>query len=485
LTAGAPSAQNPAAAVQQAEMLKRVRRYEDVPLSAGDPRSAVQKLVRDLILDKPAEEILKTFSRQAREVKDEDNIQGINGVRGVLRAQFARQGVPSDTAADIAVSILQLSVEGDGAICCRVRVHEPIGNLGSFYVVKEDDEYRILDSTRHLGAVARHPVELAEAGDMKAARQWLDWARDERPLGGGDDPLAGSAFPRFWTKGAEATVEEVRIAAAVLLGESRSKASEAVALLEEARAGAIGDEQIRLDLALGAAYGITAASEKVLGAAERLLAAHPSSERAFGMLIGALGRLKRWEEVEGAARERLERLPNDVAGLRTLAQVAQRRGDFAEATRLHRQLVEAGKAEAGDYNNMAWQALFDPGATAEALELGQRAERISQSKDAGILHTVACLYAEAGRTTEARQVALQAMEIANMEEPSESFWFVFGRIAEEFGEVEAAKAAYRRAIPEKLEEDPFLPTSELARRRLAGLGDGAGENVCVEAGKPR
>ena len=67
-----------------------------------------------------------------------------------------------------------------------------------------------------------------------------------------------------------------------------------------------------------------------------------------------------------------------------------------------------------------------------------------------------------------REVILQAMEIEAREEPSSDDWYVFGRIAEHYGEIEVAVAAYQKVEP----PDPETAdaTYHLAQRRLGVLG---------------
>ena len=82
---------------------------------------------------------------------------------------------------------------------------------------------------------------------------------------------------------------------------------------------------------------------------------------------------------------------------------------------------------------------------------------------------MASLYADVGKTTEARQVLLQAMDVGGLEEPNEESWYVFGRIAEQFGVHDAATADYRRLkAPEAGDASP-VSTYLLAQRRLKAL----------------
>jgi predicted Zn-dependent protease len=84
----------------------------------------------------------------------------------------------------------------------------------------------------------------------------------------------------------------------------------------------------------------------------------------------------------------------------------------------------------------------------------------------GVLHTLGCIYAELGKTKEAREVLLQAMDSGKFAEPDPNFWYAFGRIAEQAGEDSSARADYARVT--KPEDPVGLPTSSyrLAQMRL-------------------
>ena len=77
------------------------------------------------------------------------------------------------------------------------------------------------------------------------------------------------------------------------------------------------------------------------------------------------------------------------------------------------------------------------------------------------LHTLAAVYAEMGKTTEARQTILQSIELAGKEEPASEDWYVFGRIAENYGEYEAALECYGKV------EAPEIPAQDSTHRLTA------------------
>ena len=87
----------------------------------------------------------------------------------------------------------------------------------------------------------------------------------------------------------------------------------------------------------------------------------------------------------------------------------------------------------------------------------------------GILHTLGCLYAEVGKLKEAREVLVQAMDSANLDDPDSSFWYAFGRVAEQAGERDLALADYARVTIPKNPLDLPGSSYQLAQIHLKAL----------------
>jgi Tfp pilus assembly protein PilF len=85
------------------------------------------------------------------------------------------------------------------------------------------------------------------------------------------------------------------------------------------------------------------------------------------------------------------------------------------------------------------------------------------------MHTLACLYAVQGRTTEARDLLLKAMTIENLAEPNSEVWYGLASIYEQYGVTGAAIDAYRKVEKPEGRIDP-ASTWLLAQARLKALG---------------
>ena len=92
---------------------------------------------------------------------------------------------------------------------------------------------------------------------------------------------------------------------------------------------------------------------------------------------------------------------------------------------------------------------------------------LSKNSNFSILHTLACVYAQAGKTSQAREYLLKAMDAAHMEEPDSAIWLGFALIAEQYGIFNAAGTMYRRVEKAKIE----VPSSNysVAQQHLAQL----------------
>ena len=374
----------------------------------------------------------------------------------------------------MALALMRVEKDGDDTLGMRLRVTlggpQPVKER--FYAVREGGEQRLVGSSQSLVDVALEALRRADAGDLAGARQWLDWAREELAPPGGDDPVAGSPFVRLWQIGQQGSAGEVRRAAAALLIANEKQAATAVPLLEAARREATSaDVRLGCDLALALAALFSDRWADLLALSERLPSPNTSLS-AFRLRRAALVGLERWSDLERLADERLAARPGDPQALGTLAiAAAAGRRDLARSSQIRRQLDAAGHADEEDLNELAWNALFLQEPLDAAIATARRAVDMSQRREAGILHTLAALYAQAGRSAEARETILESLK-AKDGEPKSADWWVFGRLAESYGLPEAAAILYARVERSARagRPEPSQSTWVLAQTRLAQLG---------------
>jgi tetratricopeptide (TPR) repeat protein len=338
------------------------------------------------------------------------------------------------------------------------------------WVVKEEGQYKILDGAENPNSIGLEILERFEKGNTAGARVLLDWVRDEEHLPGGDDPLAGYAFPRMWTKGKEADPGQMKVAAAAILAQTKETAGDSLTILEAARTSAKSDEEkLNVTLALVGAYGHLRAFDKLHTLASELEKQNPGSMRIFLEDEKALRGLSQYKEADALAAEMAKRLPDDLDVSRAFVQNAVARGDYESAHRLEGELVAKGKAESSDLNGFAWHALFTGKVSQEDLDTAIKAAQLNQGNNAPALHTLGCIYAEMGKTKEAREVLIQAMDQLFLDEPNDAYWYAFGRIAEQYGEKEVAAEDYAKLKRPKIEEQIQGSSYALAQLRLQAM----------------
>jgi tetratricopeptide (TPR) repeat protein len=379
-----------------------------------------------------------------------------------------KKDITADFMADLALSAIDIQQDGSEAVGFRLRGRTPGGDSESeftAYVVKEDGAFRLAGADRKPASLALRAFRLAEQNDVASAKHWLDWAR-EHVSGGGDDPVASEPFAALWTRGRDATADEIRLAAAVLLPDTKKSSELALPVLEAARGNASPDTQWRIDQALATAYVSLERWNDVLIVADRLSAKFPDSGQAFRMANGALLKLKRDDEVKKRALARLDKFPGDMTAQQILGEHALTHGNYEEASRYFAGVLERTGAGPSDYNQHAWTAIFAKQDLEAAIEEARRAVARAPESYA-ILNTLAVLYAENGKSSEAREALLQSVEKHEQDELVDADWYVVGRIAENYGINDAALEAYQKI--KKPEQERGGTTWELAQARLVAL----------------
>ena len=472
LEAGA-SGDNAAQTMGLASMLRGAQHHEDVKFqnTPGDLLKRFFLLTMDPDLTQA--KLNEIASRNAVSVmKNQDPEEKKKQIEAgrKLNSQMARQDESLDVTVDIVLQAFDPKAEGNDETGYREKVQIPGGTSMTAFVVKEDGAYKLLDTDDKPNSIALEMLDRIKAGDLQGAKVLLDWLREDQHLAGGDDPLGGPIFPRFWTKGQAADARKMKLAAASILVGTKPTVAQGVALLEDAQRDAVSEhERTNILLALAEGYSLQDNYARLFEVCSALLKQEPESKLAFTESAQALLGLGRYDEAIGLTDERLKLLDGDTDALRMKMVIESTRSNYEAARTLGRKMVDQGKQDAEVLNEIAWFALFtgkvDDADIAAAIKATQLA-----NDNPHILHTLACLYAETGRTKEARDLLIRSMDDLNLDEPDDDYWYAFGRIAEQYGERETAIADYRKL--EKPKELLALPTSsyKLAQTRLKVLG---------------
>jgi tetratricopeptide (TPR) repeat protein len=157
-------------------------------------------------------------------------------------------------------------------------------------------------------------------------------------------------------------------------------------------------KKLNRDVALLSVYNNLGEFEKLNAMAAELAKQYPESKRLFFDRELALRAMDKYSEADALAEEMSKRLPEDTDVSRAFVYTAVAQEDHAAAHTLGEKLVAAGKAEANDLNSIAWNALFTGKVMQEDVDTAIKSAQLSQSRNAGILHTLGCVYAETGKT---------------------------------------------------------------------------------------
>jgi len=456
--------------------LRRTRPHEQIVFADDAAGAAMRFYLLETSPDFTLDQVRSVSSRNGKlALALPDRVDGlIKRARGTFSWK-ARSGLFPDVGIDLSIARAQPKAEGNDQTGYKVSLWSSASYKSAMYVVKEDGRYKVLATLELPTAIGLEALDRLAANDSVGARLLLDWVREDRHFIGGDDPLSGSPVTRLWTKGKQGDDTAIKLAAAALLAESKDTAARSIAILESARNSASDEtEKLNVTLALLVGYYNLEDYGKALAICVELAKQYPESDLVFQYQSFELRVLGRLDEAERLEADRLQRIPGDLVAMRGLVWNANTREDYVAAHGLGEKILEAGKAAPQDLNGIAWSALFTGKVETSDVEDALKATQLSQNNPAE-LHTLGCVYAETGKTKEAREVLLQAMDRLNLDDPDDNYWYAFGRIAEQYGEYETAKNDYLRVTKPKRPIDIHDSSYQLAQIRLKAMGSTAQE----------
>jgi tetratricopeptide (TPR) repeat protein len=442
------------------DAMKRARRFDSALLPEDDPRSVVQRFLVEVTTGEiaSAQELMDPTARRV-----DPSLQRLELVAPSLRAGFPRSGLSPAAASDCIASGGEYTAESDGADGARVRMRARAASY-DYFVRRTQGGWRIVAMDTGPPLLGRVALEHAAAGRVEQARRWLDWARQAWTR----DIPGKPAFASIWTEGQQADAARCRLAAAILAAPVDDDGSARAELMAD-REGADPETRRRIDEAI--ALSLIAAKD-FEGA---VVAARPLAESEIGagtatLALGrALDELHRPAEIVAFLEGRADAGDRPSASReRLLARNLAESGRVAEALTVLRALDARGDARPSDHNSIAWYGLIaeEP---PEALVGDAQAAASGDPPSRAGLHTLAAVLVELGRLREARQTMLRRFEVDGDGEPEPDDWYVLGRLAEEYGEIDAARAAFERTVKDDEHAGDPTATRVLAQRRLDKL----------------
>jgi tetratricopeptide (TPR) repeat protein/transglutaminase-like putative cysteine protease len=469
------------ALARQVEIYRNLHPYDAQATGNLDPQGVVRQMMVDGLSGSVSEaELSRVLAHHAyaTDAEWQKNTKDNEESASSMSAVADRLGLLPQELADLTLGTMKLSCSGNDAHGYRVTMQQPGVRPRSFFVTKEDGVYRVVADQTDTMEVGNEALYLLHQANEVQARSLLDWKRDSVQRGGGDDPLSGPLFARLWTSGESKGATAIKLAAASLLL-YRADISPMLPELERSAAAATGPDKpdaasVHLLMAEGWLYARK--PERARPAIDALLKEYPDSTTVIGLAGEADRQTRTWTAWNALVNSRLAKHPDDHDLLLEKVEAEQADGDFDAAGKTLQTVLNGMQANAADYNNYAWNALFEKQVNDSALQAAQQATTLTNNQDFASLHTLACVYAARGKTTEARQTLLEAMAAADLAEPNSEMWYAFGTIYEQFGATQAAIAAFRKVEKPTGPVNP-VDTWILAQQHLKTLGAEQGANA--------
>ena len=482
LTAGMQGGENAALDARRIELYKSLKTASLAPLPATNPAAPVQLgLIGIMAGTITHDQMVAMVSRHAYSSPaslERDVQKGLARI-GSMHRLAQKSDLSESVLLDLVVGNTTFTSKGDDQHGWSVIAQGSGSAPEHNFVVKEDGAYRIVaggnSNTEDNGPVGLETLWALGNGKPELAKALLDWKRDLTHRAGADDPFEGALLPRFWTIGSSKpgadSPEAMRLAAISLLAGSMD-AKPYLAEISAARDTATGQRQTDLDLLLAVSANYAEQPALGLPAAQRLLEQEPDSTLALQLVSQAYILENDAAGLQAMLRPRIEKKPDDHDLLSQQVRACEIAHDFKAAQAAQQKVLDSGKATASDYNSYAWIGLFHDAFGDDIVKAAQQSSQMLKNSSFDVLHTLACIYAVQGKTSEAREVLKQAMDAGSIIEPDSSVWYALGLIYEQYGAKSAALDAYRHVQAHELDDHTFIDpisTYVLAQDRIHAL----------------
>jgi tetratricopeptide (TPR) repeat protein len=314
---------------------------------------------------------------------------------------------------DLITTTLVFTAEGSDAVGFRLKGSSPKGDSASgviAYVVKRGNQYLIAGLVNS-NAPSVQAVASARAGNMVAARQWVDWLRESAGL---------SKLP-------DADIQPALDSISAQLLWSDGKPQEAAAILL------------------------------------RLHRQNPSAKATTILLTESLIQSNRIAEAKPYIENLEQSDPGAVPVLRLREHLSAQEGNYSEAAAIAKQVCAKPNASAIDWNDLAWTTLFTRQNAVDAQAAAEKAAQLTKFNSPPILHTLAIAQASASQVKDALSTSYK---LSNISGDSAEMYSVFGRIAEEIG-LPGVASGYYGAVPK--DSASHLSNYSFAQLRLSAL----------------
>jgi Flp pilus assembly protein TadD len=441
----------------RAELMKKIKPWQEQLVKEDDPRWPVQQLMLCLVRGTLTMDQIHAIGSKRVRLPNPDEFRSFHFGFANERHKMVQAGLEEETVVDLMISLMDMDKDGDETHGYRIKVTAPgTSSLFSVFVIKEDGKYRFLDAAGPGGmdGIGQVVLDLLEAGDLKAAQWWLDQAvsySEAREDGTGRPAVIG-----LWSGTTEAGrgPAAARIAAASLLG-AGSGSPKALAMLEAARAKASNaTERSQLDIAICETLTAGKKWPELVIAAQRLSATKLFHEEGFRFFIKGAKNAGKWKELEAEAAKALAANKDHVPAMRAMILAKLREGDNKSVSEWLKKLSAARFIGTDERIFGAWVEMSQGTASTESLTRMKEGKDVPTSNNS-FTYVEALLEAVLRNADEALPHLKTAVQGEDINGLPAIAWAVHGKVCEQLHLATCAKesSAKARTIAESKKDD--------------------------------
>ncbi|MCP4137966.1 MAG: DUF3857 domain-containing protein [bacterium] len=451
----------------RAGFLANLKRWEEVPVHENKPEEVVFKLMKLIYLD----EINKKNLGQvySKTVLVENNLERLEKRYKKIRKNFVRrtskEGRLHTAVFDALYTNMKFKVSGNDSLGYRVVVTTDLMKkkvYSIYYIVKEKEGFRLIDdsSENFPSRVGFLALSHCGKGNYALASEVLDWMLEYKK-DGFRSGLEGHPFFHVWERSTKEK-EKIKLASFLLLARYPEFGNKLV----KARENFSGKKDLlQIDRALLVHYLAGDNYPESLAVLERILKPGETSPLMLETYLHLLGKTnKNMDTLAASCRKLLKENPDKIEYIYLYSMITIEDGKLKEAEQILEDAHRKNLGNAQTYNLMAWLGLFTGKSPEKLLDLSVKSNRLSDFSAHSMLHTLATIYAEQGKVSEAKQVVSRMLANRGESTITESDHYIFGRNAETLGLPVVARQHYAKIKPDK--DTKQLTVYELAARRL-------------------
>ncbi len=333
--------------------------------------------------------------------------------------------------------------EGDHFVVTAVPRNETEGMpIVTRMVVRDGEGFRLFAEGPQGSELGRRALEAVETGDLKSAAAWIEpvYQVDKVDVSV-FNAFSGSPFARAWYFGKSGDADSLRLASQLLAARSGDPAKNWKAL-KELRENGSPIHQLQIDRAGMDLLIQSRQFDELLELVEAVEEKYPTARQVLSAKAIALVKLGRLDDAEAVFAKLDKKDPIRSKLDRRLMVRAQ--GGHDAVYEFLRERTKDSKDGFVFRGLLAWQAIFC-GKGGEVIEEAKQAVETALPRNrASYMHTLACVYADAGQLTMAIATLNQVIRARNgVRDPIDDL--VLGRIAEHCGMKSAATKYYQRS----------------------------------------